>query len=158
VLEHLPQPEEALRALRRVLRPGGTITAIEGDHGFAQFHPDSADAHDAIDCLVELQRMRGGDALIGRRLFPLMKSAGLDAVKVAPRMVYVDASLPDRVEGFTEKTFIAMIEGARLAAIDAGLTTADAFDSGIDALRRTTAPDGVFCYTFFKGTAVEPSA
>jgi hypothetical protein len=73
-------------------------------------------------------------------------------------MVYVDASLPDRVEGFTEKTFIAMIEGARLAAIDAGLTTADAFDSGIDALRRTTAPDGVFCYTFFKGTAVEPSA
>ena len=55
VLEHLSRPVEALRHLQGVLKPGGTITVIEGDHGSAYFHPDSAAAHDAIQCLVTLQ-------------------------------------------------------------------------------------------------------
>jgi hypothetical protein len=29
----------------------------------------------------------------------------------------------------------------------------EVFDSGTPALRRTTEPDGVFCYTFFKAVA-----
>ncbi len=43
VLEHLRHPVTALNALRKVLRPGGTITVIEGDHGSAYFHPDNAE-------------------------------------------------------------------------------------------------------------------
>jgi len=31
VLEHLPQPAAALQTLSRLLRPGGTVTVIEGD-------------------------------------------------------------------------------------------------------------------------------
>ena len=42
VLEHLARPVEALSILERLLRPGGTITLIEGDHGSTYFHPDSA--------------------------------------------------------------------------------------------------------------------
>ena len=68
VLEHLPRPVEALQILKSQLKPGGTITAIEGDHGSAYFHPDSAAAQRAIACLVELQRRAGGDAMIGRQL------------------------------------------------------------------------------------------
>ena len=34
----------ALASLRPLIRPGGTITVIEGDHGSAYFHPDSAGA------------------------------------------------------------------------------------------------------------------
>ena len=48
VLEHLSRPVEALAILERLLKPGGTITVIEGDHGSAYFHPDSAAAHAAI--------------------------------------------------------------------------------------------------------------
>src|SRR5438552_3259112 len=72
VLEHLPRPLEALTALRGLLRLGGTITVIEGDHGSAYFHPDSAAARAAIRCQVELQRMAGGNAMIGRQLYPLL--------------------------------------------------------------------------------------
>ena len=56
VLEHLAQPVDALVTLRHLLRPGGTITVIEGDHGSAYFHPDSDAAGDAIRCQIELQR------------------------------------------------------------------------------------------------------
>ena len=151
VLEHLGEPVAALAALRGLLRPGGTITVIEGDHGSAYFHPPSEAADDAIQCQVTLQQRAGGDALIGRRVYPLLVDAGFDAVGVSARMVYVDASRPSLVDGFTRKTFTAMIEGVRDPALAAGLIDAERFDAGVRALHRTTEPDGVFCYTFFKG-------
>ncbi len=152
VLEHLSQPVEALAKLKELLRPGGTVTVIEGDHGSTYFHPDSDAAHMAIRCQVELQRIAGGNALVGRQLYPLLLQAGFDAVRVSPRMVYVDSSRPDLVDGFTKKTFTAMIEGVREPAIRAGMVKPELFDAGIRALYRTAETDGVFCYTFFKAT------
>lgn len=150
VLEHLHRPLEALLALGRVLKPEGTITVIEGDHGSAYFHPRSEAAQRAIQCQVELQRRAGGNAMIGRELYPLLLSSGYRGVRVSPRMVYVDAGKPEWVEGFTKKTFTAMIEGVRESAIRAGIIEARAFDEGIADLYRTAESDGVFCYTFFK--------
>jgi SAM-dependent methyltransferase len=156
VLEHLPAPLEALAALGKLLKPGGTLTVIEGDHGSAYFHPRSAAADDAIACLVELQRAGGGDALIGRQIYPLLVAAGLESVAASARMVYVDGSRPDLIDGFTRRTFTAMIEGVRGPAISSGLLAADRFDQGIRDLYRTAEPDGVFCYTFFKAVGREP--
>ena len=153
VLEHLADPIKALTCLKRLIRPGGTITVIEGDHGSAYFYPDNELARHAIQCQVTLQAQAGGNALIGRQLFPLLSQAGFRGVSVSPRMVYVDASRPEFVEGFTKKTFTAMIEGIREAALKEGLMEPESFDDGIRALYRTTEPDGVFCYTFFKATA-----
>jgi SAM-dependent methyltransferase len=149
VLEHLSRPVEALRALQGVLKPGGTITVIEGDHGSAYFHPDSAAAHEAIQCLVTLQR-RSGDSEIGRRLYPLLQEAGFENVSVSPRLVYGDDSNPRLVDGFTRKTFTAMIEGVREPAIAAGLISAERFDEGIRDLYRTAEGGGTFLYMFFK--------
>ena len=156
VLEHLSHPVDALATLKGLVRPGGSVTVIEGDHGSAYFHPDSAAARAAIDCQVQLQAGAGGDALIGRQVYPLMVRAGLEDVRVSPRMVYVDASRPDLVDGFTRKTFTAMVEGVREPALEAGLAEADSFDAGVRALHRTTEPDGVFSYTFFKGVGTRP--
>jgi trans-aconitate methyltransferase len=153
VLEHLARPAEALRALLSVLAPGGTITVIEGDHGSAYFHPDSAAARQAIGCQVELQRRAGGNAMIGRQLYPLLVEAGCAQVRVSPRMVYVDASRPGLVDGFTRKTFTAMIAGVREAAVAEGLARQETFDAGVRDLCRTAEADGVFCYTFFKAVA-----
>lgn len=155
VLEHLSEPVRALQVLKGCLREGGTITAIEGDHGSAYFYPDSAAARRAIHCQVELQGRSGGDAMIGRALYPLLREAGYHAVRVSPRMVYADSSRPGLVEGFTKKTFTAMIEGVRAFALEAGMIDGDAFDQGVRDLYRTAEPDGVFCYTFFKAVAVK---
>lgn len=153
LLEHLTDPTAALVRLRAMLKPGGTITVIEGDHGSTYFHPDSQAARDAIACQVSLQRLAGGDALVGRRLYPLLTAAGYHNVAVFPRQVYVDASRLGLVDGFIRKTFTAMIEGVRQPSLAAGLVDAPHFDDGIRDLLRTTEPGGAFCYTFFEATA-----
>jgi SAM-dependent methyltransferase len=155
VLEHLARPVEALRALKHVLKAGGTMTVIEGDHGSTFFYPESDYACRAVRCQVELQARAGGNALIGRALYPLLREAGFGEVHVSPRMVYVDSSKPGLVDGFTKKTFAAMIEGIRKSSLEAGMMSAADFDQGIADLYRTAEADGVFCYTFFKATAVK---
>lgn len=150
VLEHLRDPLGALAHLKSMLKPGGSITVIEGDHGSTYFHPDDADARHAVQCLVEMQARLGGNSLVGRQLYPLLTRAGFAAVSVSPRMVYVDGSRPQLIESFTRNTFTAMVEGVREQALAAGITDPERWQRGIDGLNRTAAEDGVFCYTFFK--------
>lgn len=154
VLEHLRQPAEALRRLKTVLKPGGTLTVIEGDHGSTFFHPRSDAAWRTIQCLIDLQAAGGGNSLIGRELFPLLGTAGFRQVTVTPRFVYVDSSRPAWVTGFTRNTYIAMVEGVRDRALAAGLIDRPAWDKGVADLDASAGPNGTFCYTFFKGVAV----
>ncbi len=156
VLEHLRDPLRALENLKRVLKPGGTIVVIEGDHGSAYFSPRSEEARAAIQCQITLQARAGGNALIGRELYPLLRQSRFEEVRVSPRMVYVDATRPHLVDGFTRKTFTAMIEGVRERAIAQGLIEPVRFDQGIRDLYRTCEPDGTFCYTFFKAWGTKP--
>ena len=154
VLEHLSRPREALAHLSRVLKRGGSITVIEGDHGSTYFHPESPYARQAIHCLVELQARAGGDSLIGRTLYPLLLESGFRHVTVSPRMVYVDSSRPHLVEGFTRNTFTAMVEGVRERALAAGLIDEETWEKGIRDLYRTADTDGTFCYAFFKAVGM----
>lgn len=155
VLEHVRNPVSALHKLMGVLKPGGSLTAIEGDHGSTYFYPDNAYSHRAIQCLVDLQAKAGGDALIGRRLYPLFVQAGLKNIKVGPRTVYADASRPQLVEGFTKNTFAAMVEGVEEKALAAGMMSRQDWRRGIDGLYRAAEEDGTFNYSFFKAVGMK---
>ena len=154
VLEHLPEPAIALQHIKQVLRNGGTLTVIEGDHGSWYCHPETPAARQTVACLIRIQADLGGDALIGRRLYPLLVSAGFKQVRVEPKMVYVDSSRPNWVEGFSKKTFIAMVEAVEDKAIGLGLIDRPTWRQGIEDMYRATHADGTFCYTFFKATAI----
>lgn len=154
VLEHLSDPAGALAALRAVLKPGGSITVIEGDHGSALFHPDSDAARRVIGCLIDLQRRAGGDPLIGRQLYPLLVRAGYSEVRVSPRTAYADGSNPGQADALTSKTFTAMVEGIGAQAHGQGLVDPAGWAAGIRDLRRAAESGGTFCYTFFKAVAL----
>jgi len=155
VLEHLPNPEKALQALKNKLKTNGTITLIEGDHGSTYFYPPSEYAMRAVQCQVELQKRKGGDANIGRRLYPILEEAGFKEILVSPRQVYVDDSNPAWVEGFTKNTFTSMIEGIKEEAIENKLIDRASMERGIGDLYKTAAGGGTFCYTFFKGISTK---
>jgi hypothetical protein len=97
----------------------------------------------------------GGNARIGRQLYPLLRKAQYTDVRISPRMIYVDSSKPELVEGFTKNTFIAMVEGVGDQAIRSGLMSAGDWEEGIRNLCKTTGEDGTFVYTFFKGRAIK---
>ncbi|HEY3283470.1 MAG TPA: methyltransferase domain-containing protein [Armatimonadota bacterium] len=156
VLEHLTRPAEALRALMRVLKPGGTLTSIEGDHGSCYFAPETPESLTAWRALVSAQARLGGDSLIGRRLYPLLRQAGFPSPRVSPRMVYSDNSRPVLEESFVRLTIIPMVEGVRDLALEMKLATPESWEQGIQDLHRTASPEGTFCYCFFKGVAEKP--
>ena len=155
VLEHLSRPVSMLDKLRHYLKPEGTLTVIEGDHGSAYFYPDSKYAQKAINSQIELQKRAGGNANIGRELYPLLHQAGFSRISIDPKNIYVDDSKPELITGFTRNTFTAMIEGIRKTAIANSLLSPEDFDQGIKDLYKTAEPGGVFNYTFFKGVAVK---
>lgn len=157
LLEHLTRPEAALAALRRLVRPGGTIVVVEGDHGSCRFHPETPAALAVWSALVACQRRLGGDPDIGRRLYGLLDGAGCADVVVEPRMVYADAGNPALREGFVRRIIVPMVDGVRAAALDAGLLDAPAWARGLADLDATAdGRAGAFCYTFFKATARVP--
>jgi SAM-dependent methyltransferase len=156
VLEHLQDPIGALVALRKVLKTGGSITVIEGDHGSCYFYPETDEALRAWNCLIRVQAFLGGNSLIGRQLFPLVTQAGFRDVRVSPRMVYIDASKPELMVSFVEKTIIPMVEGVEERALEMGFMDKTAWDKGIHDLHQVAErDDGTFCYTFFKAVAVK---
>lgn len=133
------------------MKKGCTITTIEGDHGSANFYPYSPFAQEVINLQVELQSKSGGNALIGRQLYPLLIESNFKNCIVSPRMVYVDSSKPVLVKGFIHNTFIAMIEGIKEKAINSSLIDKTSFDRGIKDLYRHHNRMAFFVILFFKG-------
>jgi SAM-dependent methyltransferase len=158
VLEHLTDPLNALHSLKSHLKPGGTITVIEGDHGSTYFYPESELAMKTVQCLIDIQAVLGGNSLIGRQLYPLLNRAGFKDVHVSLRPAYADGGRPEWIEGFTKNTFNAMVEGVKEQALEMDLIDEVTWEKGIRDLYATATDEGTFCYTFFKGVAVKDSA
>ena len=156
VLEHLEEPVKALIELKRVLKAGGSITVIEGDHGSCFWHPETEESLMVWHSLIRVQLRLAHDPLIGRRLYPLLKEAGFSVKDVSPRWVYTDSRTPEHTDGGINRIIVPMVETAKEEAFALGIIDAPSWDKGIGDLRRVAASaEGTLFYSWFKGVALK---
>jgi len=153
VLEHVPHPETVLQHTLTLVRPGGTLMAIEGDHGSTFFYPPSRQAYRTIQCLIDLQAARARRCIDWPApALSIFWSRRHWCTRGSPRRLHRPKSTRVGSKWFTERTYIAMVEGARELALAEGmLTEAEWINAGISDLRK--AKQGSFSYTFFKAVA-----
>lgn len=154
VLEHLADPVGALVELRRVLAQGGTITAIEGDHGSCFWHPETPASRAGWNGLIDAQRNLGHDPNVGRRLTPLLTEAGYEVQTCQPRWLYADRLKPALRDGMVNHIIVPMVQSAETQILTDRLVPKDIFEQGVRDLSRVDMVDeGTFFYTWFKAVA-----
>lgn len=154
VLEHLDVPVTALMELKRVLRTGGTITVIEGDHGSCFWHPETPESIAAWNGLITAQRNIGHDPNIGRRLTPLLTEAGFGLQTCEPAWLYADRLKPALRDGMVDHIIVPMVQSAEKQILSDNLVPEGVYEQGIADLSRVDQTDeGTFFYTWFKAVA-----
>jgi len=152
LLEHLSDPLGALLIMKSLLRKGGTITVIEGDHGTGVWSPETEASRLAWDGLIRSQLYLGHDPFIGRRLFPLLDSAGFRNIDVTPRPVYSDRSNPELLDGVVNRIITPMVLSAGERVMGQQLLTRESWEKGLkDISSVASTGEGSFFYSWFKG-------
>lgn len=149
LLEHLSDRRVALEAIRRALKPGGTITVMEGDHGCCRFHPETPAARAVWKALSARQRRLGGDPDVGRRLHAELTDAGFVEVSTELRPVWVDGADPASRDAFVRRIIAPMVAGG----VDGSVIDDRTRERGLRELEATADEGGSFFYGFFRATA-----
>lgn len=133
ILEHLSNPEIALKEIYEVLKPGGKIYLQENAILTIQFYPACPKFDYAWKKFADLQSKLGGDAMIGIKLYQLLKQASFN---------HIEASFAPEIHYPEKETFIIWIdnlignlESAKFNLINYKLLTETEFQDAIHELK-----------------------
>lgn len=134
VLQYLPDPSVAVAEIFRVLKPGGRVIVEDLEDDLYIVEPPNPDSfillHGAI---ANLQKMKGGNRNVGRRLAPLLHLGGFEVTKVS---TLTEGDFVDTTSASYERAFVIdQLTSARSEIIDKGVLTTDEFDSNIEDLK-----------------------
>ncbi|WP_328535848.1 class I SAM-dependent methyltransferase [Streptomyces sp. NBC_00344] len=89
VLQHVGDPVQALREMRRVTKPGGIIAVRDSDYGAFTWSPESPVLDEWLELYHRVARANGGEPDAGRRLLSWARQAGLrDITSTATNWVF----------------------------------------------------------------------
>jgi SAM-dependent methyltransferase len=95
VLQHVGDPVQALREMRRICKPGGLVAARDSDYHAFTWFPASPELDAWMALYQRMARANGGEPDAGRRLLSWALAAGFDKVD-ATASLWTFANQEDR--------------------------------------------------------------
>jgi SAM-dependent methyltransferase len=133
LLEHVADPAGVLAEMRRVLVPGGRVAVLENDVTLSRLDPPCPTFERVWSEFVGLQRDLGGDALIGRRLYRLLRAADFREIELSVQPEVHWSGSAEWTAWVTN--LIGNVESARQALIHSGRCAAEVIDAAVGELR-----------------------
>ncbi|GAB3815842.1 class I SAM-dependent methyltransferase [Kribbella italica] len=95
VLQHVADPVQALREMRRVCKPGGIVAARDSDYHAFTWYPELPELDEWMELYQRLARANQGEPDAGRRLLSWAREAGFEQVE-ATASNWTFANVEDR--------------------------------------------------------------